>query len=111
LIIKPSADLKKSLAQEFRIQMNGIGQCKVQVFGEAIRFEIAFFQASAALEYPRVLDRRMLINTGQKPAESVVFLYDLNLKAKIAGNLLYLTRLNHAFFLQPKSRAPTAAKR
>ena len=53
-----------------------VAEREIEVFGEAVGLEIAFFQAGSALEDPRFRKRGMRIDPCENPAENIIFLDD-----------------------------------
>jgi len=58
-----------------------VAQREIQVLRETVRFKVAFFEARPSLENPRSVKRRVLVDTGQQPAQNVIFLDDVGLQA------------------------------
>ena len=59
------------------IDVIGVYKRKVEVFGEAVGFEITFLQAGPALEYPALGEDSLPIDASENPAEHIVLLDNL----------------------------------
>lgn len=84
-VVNPITDFLENLGEESLIKMIGILQREVQIFGEAVGFEVALLQAGATLEDPPVADRRVCRDAGKEPAERIVFFDDMRLELKLGG--------------------------
>ena len=54
--VNPFSDFAEDTGQEVTIDVRGIGEREVEVFGEAVGLEIAFLEACPALEYPALCE-------------------------------------------------------
>jgi hypothetical protein len=84
LFIDPCANFPKGRHQEIQTQMRFIGQREVEVFREAIGFEVALFEASAAFENPAISQRQMLKDSGKQPTKNIVLFDHVRQQAKIS---------------------------
>src|ERR1035437_3177962 len=85
LFVNPGTDFTKGRYQEINAKMRFIRQREVEIFREAIGFEVAFLETGSAFEYPSVLEGIVVEDACKDPAQNVVLFHDIRQQPEIAG--------------------------
>ena len=95
-LVDPFSDFAEDAGQEATIDVRGIGKREVEVFGEAVGFEIAFLEAGPALEYSAIGEGGRLVDASENPTQHVVLLDDLGSQSERTGDIVNFAAVDHA---------------
>lgn len=107
--VDPFGDLSKYSSKIFLVEMLPFGQREVEVFREAIGFEVDFLEAGASFEDPGTSDLFVVCDTRNQPAEHVVLLDNLGLKGQLARTIHDVSTVNHSTVVSATLPEPVSA--
>ena len=87
MLIDPFPDFAEYVDEKATVDVRGLGEREVKIFGESVGFEIAFLKAGPALEYPALDESVVVIYAGKDSANYVVFLDNMGPQSKDAGGI------------------------